>query len=60
MTINSLIHRMTGHATRDEATVRFRAEPAPDARAKRPRDEDLDQTERERVDIPAFLRRQAN
>jgi cell division protein FtsZ len=60
MTINSLIHRMTGHATRDEATVRFRAEPAPDARAKRPRDEQLDQTERERVDIPAFLRRQAN
>ncbi len=60
MTINSLIHRMTGHATRDDAAVRFRAEPAPDARANRPRDEQLDQTERERVDIPAFLRRQAN
>ena len=60
MTINSLIHRMTGHATRDEGTARFRAEPLPETRDKRSRDEQLDQTERERVDIPAFLRRQAN
>jgi cell division protein FtsZ len=60
MTINSLIHRMTGHATRDELSVRPRAEPSPDARPRQHRDEHLDQTERERVDIPAFLRRQAN
>jgi cell division protein FtsZ len=60
MTINSLIHRMTGHATRDELPVRSRAEPSPDARPRHPKDDHPDQAERERVDIPAFLRRQAN
>ena len=60
LTINSLIHRMTGHSPRDEA-------PAPRARVEEPGlaprpavEQDYDDNERERVDIPAFLRRQAN
>ncbi len=54
-TINSLIHRMTGQLSREETPLRTRAsEPAPRAT------DDFEDTERERVDIPAFLRRQAN
>ncbi|MEL6679753.1 MAG: hypothetical protein AAFQ51_13690, partial [Pseudomonadota bacterium] len=48
--INSLIHRMTGTAEREQP-------PAP--RAQTP-SEDLDEAERARIEIPAFLRRQAN
>jgi cell division protein FtsZ len=62
-TINSLIHRMTGSAARAEAEpARPRlAEPAPVAqRPARRVEPDFEDTERERVDIPAFLRRQAN
>ena len=54
LTINSLIHRMTGQASREETPLRARPEPG---RAAAPSYED---TERERADIPAFLRRQAN
>ena len=61
MTINSLIHRMTGQVGRDETPLRPRAaEPAPPDPAPRSADPEFDDTERERVDIPAFLRRQAN
>ncbi|MER2508001.1 MAG: cell division protein FtsZ, partial [Amaricoccus sp.] len=60
LTINSLIHRMTGQVGRDETPARPRAtEPGPQMPAPR-LDADYEDTERERVDIPAFLRRQAN
>jgi len=52
--INSLIHRMTG--SRDEPTQEERQEPtmrSPEALLE-------DQDERDKVEIPAFLRRQAN
>ena len=52
--INSLINRMTGHAGEQQAEARtqpqvtaLREEPAADP-------------EQERIEIPAFLRRQAN
>ncbi|MBA3324270.1 MAG: hypothetical protein H0T41_02995 [Rhodobacteraceae bacterium] len=64
MTINSLIHRMTGQVGRDEAPLRPRAAdlaaPATSSRTAPPVEADYEQTERERADIPAFLRRQAN
>lgn len=57
LTINSLIHRMTGQASREETPLRPRAaEAAP--RAGVP--SSAEESERERADIPAFLRRQAN
>ena len=59
LTINSLIHRMTGQVGREQAA----APPAPPKREPRPAPQpraELRRTERERVDIPAFLRRQAN
>jgi cell division protein FtsZ len=55
LTINSLIHRMTGQVGREETPLRPRAGEAAPAAA--PTNED---SERERADIPAFLRRQAN
>lgn len=55
LTINSLIHRMTGQVGREETPPRPRAAEAAPAAA--PSHED---SERERADIPAFLRRQAN
>ncbi|MFQ8431153.1 cell division protein FtsZ [Amaricoccus sp. W119] len=60
LTINSLIHRMTGQTHREE--VRPRAEDPGIARQHDERlpEQDYDDNERERVDIPAFLRRQAN
>jgi cell division protein FtsZ len=61
LTINSLIHRMTGHGSRDSEPARKRVEePAPAPRAMRPVEPELDEGERERAEIPAFLRRQAN
>ena len=60
LTINSLIHRMTGQVGRDETPVRPRATD-PGLQTSAPRlDAEYEDTERERVDIPAFLRRQAN
>jgi len=60
LTINSLIHRMTGHVGREETPLRPRAaDPASERRAA-PIEPDYEENERERADIPAFLRRQAN
>jgi cell division protein FtsZ len=58
LTINSLIHKMTGQVGRESAL-----RPKPEAGVEpRPQavEPDYQETERERVDIPAFLRRQAN
>jgi cell division protein FtsZ len=65
LTINSLIHRMTGQMTREgEPAARPRPEPAAPAPAprvaQRQAEPVLDEAERDRVEIPAFLRRQAN
>lgn len=61
LTINSLIHKMTGQAGRDatEAPQTRAAEPGFEPQARRIADE-YEDSERERTDIPAFLRRQAN
>ncbi len=61
LTINSLIHKMTGQVGREQSGLRPRApelesRPASDTGVEPAHEE----TERERVDIPAFLRRQAN
>ena len=56
--INSLINRMTGHAPKEEKPVQ-RTQPRLHSSAPE-RDVDPYQEEQERVDIPAFLRRQAN
>ncbi len=65
LTINSLIHKMTGQVGREpQAAPRHAAEPeaAPQAapRAQQFSEPAYEDNERERVDIPAFLRRQAN
>ena len=57
LTINSLIHKMTGQVGREQSALRSRADAEPPAQ---PASADYEDTERERVDIPAFLRRQAN
>jgi len=68
--INSLITRMTGQG--GQAEPQPQPQPAPEPRAARPApsfstarpapraDDDSHDPERERIDIPAFLRRQAN
>ncbi len=56
--INSLINRMTGH-TRDE-TPAPRVQPSLHTSSVNAPAHDVDREEQERVDIPAFLRRQAN
>jgi hypothetical protein len=63
LTINSLIHKMTGQVGREQQQggLRPRApelEPRPASQAGA--EPAYEETERERVDIPAFLRRQAN
>ncbi|MBP7242725.1 cell division protein FtsZ [Amaricoccus sp.] len=58
LTINSLIHRMTGQVGREDAPSRPRATEPSAARATP--DAGYEDQDRERVDIPAFLRRQAN
>jgi cell division protein FtsZ len=60
LTINSLIHRMTGQVTREEPAVRARSRARSPPRVTRPSEPVLDDAERDRVEIPAFLRRQAN
>ena len=52
--INSLINRMTGHAAEQQAEAR----PQPQVTALR--EEPAADPEQERIEIPAFLRRQAN
>ncbi len=59
MTINSLIHRMTGQVAREEAAPP-RPTAQPSLRGQPAATDDHEDQERERVDIPAFLRRQAN
>ncbi len=59
MTINSLIHRMTGQVAREEATPP-RPAAQPSLRGQPAATDEYEDQERERVDIPAFLRRQAN
>ena len=59
LTINSLIHKMTGQVGREQAPRAGAASSR--SRARRSTTEPAyEETERERVDIPAFLRRQAN
>jgi cell division protein FtsZ len=61
LTINSLIHKMTGQTGREAQAARPRsAEPGFAAQEPHGSEQDYEDTERERVDIPAFLRRQAN
>ena len=66
LTINSLIHKMTGQVGREQAAAPRRAgepEAAPRAQQFSPQqfsEPAYEDNERERVDIPAFLRRQAN
>ncbi len=57
--INSLINRMTGGQQKEEKPAQQRAQPTLHAASPEPQP-DLYQEEQERVDIPAFLRRQAN
>jgi len=60
--INSLINRMTGHAEDGPAPVERRQPPMPQASAPRPAPMDTSAVDpdQERIEIPAFLRRQAN
>ncbi|ETX28217.1 cell division protein FtsZ [Roseivivax isoporae] len=57
--INSLINRMTGHAHEGPAQAARRQPPVQSARPEPVRDEAPD-PDQERIEIPAFLRRQAN
>ena len=63
--INSLINRMTGHATEPARPAQAAAQPPvqrrqqPSVQASHQPDEELS-PEQERIEIPAFLRRQAN
>ncbi|MFC3059374.1 cell division protein FtsZ [Paenirhodobacter populi] len=54
--INSLINRMTGHGAEQPAPQPARPQPA----AQRPVYEDEPEQDQDRIEIPAFLRRQAN
>ncbi len=56
--INNLINRMTGHAKDEKPSARV--QPSMRAGSQAEPALDLDREEQERVDIPAFLRRQAN
>jgi cell division protein FtsZ len=60
LTINSLIHKMTGQVGREQPAPRRTAEPEAAPRPAQLSEPAYDDNERERVDIPAFLRRQAN
>jgi cell division protein FtsZ len=54
--INSLINRMTGHAADEAQPAAARQQPTMQARRRDPESD----PDHERVEIPAFLRRQAN
>jgi cell division protein FtsZ len=61
LTINSLIHKMTGQVGREQSALRPRSpEPDLEPRPAQIAGAGYEESERERVDIPAFLRRQAN
>ncbi|MBC7154661.1 MAG: cell division protein FtsZ [Rhodobacteraceae bacterium] len=57
--INALLNRMTGHATEPQAGQPPRAAPQVPPSAGFEEDSDLD-SDKDRIEIPAFLRRQAN
>ncbi len=57
--INKLINRMTGHAREDSPTA-ARVQPSMRTLSHSEPVQDADREEQDRVDIPAFLRRQAN
>ena len=57
--INSLINRMTGHGAADAAAEQRAARRQPPVSSEYDEDPEGD-TEQERIEIPAFLRRQAN
>ncbi len=61
--INSLINRMTGHGHGTEAPAQRRQQPPVQARRQaqpEPMNEQDNDSDQERIEIPAFLRRQAN
>ena len=58
--INSLINRMTGHERGQEAPARRTAQPPVRSSAAAPAEEPETDAEQEKIEIPAFLRRQAN
>ncbi|WP_292291632.1 cell division protein FtsZ [Marivita sp.] len=58
--INSLINRMTGHAQQPEAPVRRTAQPPVHSSGAAPAPAQEPDEDQERIEIPAFLRRQAN
>jgi cell division protein FtsZ len=62
LTINSLIHKMTGQIGREQQTALRPRSPEPELepRPTQVAEAGYEESERERVDIPAFLRRQAN
>jgi len=60
--INSLINRMTGHGEADGQQRPARQQPPVQTRASSaaPQPRDVHDEDQERIEIPAFLRRQAN
>ncbi|MGQ3486610.1 cell division protein FtsZ [Roseovarius pacificus] len=58
--INSLINRMTGHGAESEAPRPARQQPTMQAQQPRQAAPAPDEAEDEQIEIPAFLRRQAN
>jgi len=60
--INSLINRMTGHAEAEAPQRPARQQPPVQTRASSaaPQPRDVQDEDQERIEIPAFLRRQAN
>ncbi len=58
--INNLINRMTGHAREESSAPAARVQPSMRSRAHSDPLPDMESEEQDRVDIPAFLRRQAN
>lgn len=58
--INSLINRMTGHGQASETPVRRTAQPPVQSGAAAPAPAPEADEDQERIEIPAFLRRQAN
>ena len=59
--INSLINRMTGHAEQQQEPQAVRHQPSVQQQAAvAPRPTEAVDPDQERIEIPAFLRRQAN
>ena len=60
--INSLINRMTGHGAENEAPARrpTRQQPPVSTQSAQPAPVESEAPEEDQIEIPAFLRRQAN